>query len=361
MGVILYQMLTGRLPFDGGGPVEIALRQIREEPIAPSVVNPDADPALEAVCLRALRKNRSDRWANAREMRAALRGITASDSIRPATPTTTLGEDVALELPARPHKARRRWMTPVAGAIAIMAALVAGRSVSVHRSALATTPATPDVAPALVLARLPAVPTVEPAPELPAAPPTTTTIEPIAPPVRPPPPPSPQRSVRTAVPRAAPVETHVDTPASEPEPVPAPPVATQEAAPAPPPAPAPSPPAVAAVVTQPPLANAHVEIGGATQAVGATTLGFQRALAPATTRATACYRDALARLPAPAEGNGMLHVETNDIGVIKQARTTGALSNEVGDCIAKAVIGAKVPNVDTGNASADVPLAYRLR
>jgi serine/threonine protein kinase/tetratricopeptide (TPR) repeat protein len=72
VGVILYQMMTGRPPFESHVAVEILHRHIHEQPKPPSaVLGVDPDP-LEAVCLKALAKERDHRFANATEFREAL-------------------------------------------------------------------------------------------------------------------------------------------------------------------------------------------------------------------------------------------------------------------------------------------------
>jgi serine/threonine-protein kinase len=72
LGVVLYEMLTGRQPFDGETPVSIALQHIEAEPPPPRQINPYIPPAVEAILLRALAKNPRERYASAREMRQAL-------------------------------------------------------------------------------------------------------------------------------------------------------------------------------------------------------------------------------------------------------------------------------------------------
>ncbi|WP_319954604.1 Stk1 family PASTA domain-containing Ser/Thr kinase [Patulibacter brassicae] len=75
VGVVLFEMLTGRLPFDGDQPVAIALKHVNEDPPALSVVNPAVPADLEAVVMRALAKSVDDRFADAEEFIAALQGV----------------------------------------------------------------------------------------------------------------------------------------------------------------------------------------------------------------------------------------------------------------------------------------------
>ncbi len=73
LGVILYQLLTRRLPFEDKSPIELAMMQLEQAPMPPSQLASDVDPRLEAICLKALKKSPADRYATAREMRADLR------------------------------------------------------------------------------------------------------------------------------------------------------------------------------------------------------------------------------------------------------------------------------------------------
>lgn len=74
-GVILYELSTGRVPFDDESPLAIALKHVTEVPEAPSRVNPDIDPGLETVILRAMHKDPAKRQQTARELRAELRAV----------------------------------------------------------------------------------------------------------------------------------------------------------------------------------------------------------------------------------------------------------------------------------------------
>jgi eukaryotic-like serine/threonine-protein kinase len=72
VGVILYELLTGAVPFDGETAVAIAFKQVSAQPRPPSEVNPTVPPALDAVVLRALAKDPAQRFADADEFIAAL-------------------------------------------------------------------------------------------------------------------------------------------------------------------------------------------------------------------------------------------------------------------------------------------------
>jgi serine/threonine-protein kinase len=74
-GVVLYEMLTGRVPFDGERPVVVAMKQINEPPVPPRTYEPDIPPALEAVVLKALAKRPSERYRSAEEFSAALADV----------------------------------------------------------------------------------------------------------------------------------------------------------------------------------------------------------------------------------------------------------------------------------------------
>ena len=72
VGVILYECLTGRVPFDGETAVAVTLQQLKEEPVPPSYYNPAVSPALDAVVLRALQREPYERYPDAESFIAAL-------------------------------------------------------------------------------------------------------------------------------------------------------------------------------------------------------------------------------------------------------------------------------------------------
>jgi serine/threonine protein kinase len=73
IGIVLYELLTGKIPFIADRVEDIAMKQITDTPVAPSKVRPGISPELEAICLRALEKSPHRRYESARDMRAALR------------------------------------------------------------------------------------------------------------------------------------------------------------------------------------------------------------------------------------------------------------------------------------------------
>ncbi|MFF7637117.1 protein kinase [Kitasatospora sp. NPDC008050] len=69
VGCMLFELLTGRLPFDGDSPFSIAYKHVQEQPPAPSTVNRAVTPAVDALVARSLRKDPSHRFPTAQTMR----------------------------------------------------------------------------------------------------------------------------------------------------------------------------------------------------------------------------------------------------------------------------------------------------
>ncbi|MER7620504.1 protein kinase [Streptomyces sp. NPDC126503] len=84
VGIMLFQLLTGRLPFDADSPLAIAYAHVQEEPVAPSSVNRSVTPAMDALVARALRKNPNERFPSADAMRQeCLRVLSAGQTAAP--------------------------------------------------------------------------------------------------------------------------------------------------------------------------------------------------------------------------------------------------------------------------------------
>ncbi|MCX5196194.1 protein kinase [Streptomyces sp. NBC_00249] len=69
VGIMLFQLLTGRIPFEADSPLAIAYAHVQEEPVAPSTVNRSITPAMDALVARALKKNPNERFPTAAAMR----------------------------------------------------------------------------------------------------------------------------------------------------------------------------------------------------------------------------------------------------------------------------------------------------
>ncbi|MCC6617221.1 MAG: protein kinase [Anaerolineae bacterium] len=150
LGIVLYELLTGTVPYRSGTPYAIINQHITEPLKPPRDYNPDIPPAVEAVILRATAKNREDRYNSAGEMLAALRqslgaedmpslpdahpltqSVLIASHARPARPVTNLPStasapaipapiqtaDHAQTLPRQPVKARRGLLPTVLMAI----------------------------------------------------------------------------------------------------------------------------------------------------------------------------------------------------------------------------------------------------
>ena len=100
LGVVLYEMAAGQLPFQSSSPMALVLKQLQEPPPPPRSIAGDLPEALEQAILRCLEKDPSDRYQSANALQAALQNIELSLTPLPAIPLDSAG---AIEpLPAAP-------------------------------------------------------------------------------------------------------------------------------------------------------------------------------------------------------------------------------------------------------------------
>jgi eukaryotic-like serine/threonine-protein kinase len=153
IGVILYEALTGRVPFEADSAVAVALKQVSEVPRPPSEFNPAVPRALDAVVLKSLAKDPGNRFASADEFEAALDAAKANPAVAPVD-TAVFGAPVAVpegveereaEGPAPPERPppdeerRRPWRWAIVGVL--LAALVALAVWALTRPAQVVVPA----------------------------------------------------------------------------------------------------------------------------------------------------------------------------------------------------------------------------
>jgi hypothetical protein len=93
----------------------------------------------------------------------------------------------------------------------------------------------------------------------------------------------------------------------------------------------------------------------------ATALGIARAMNAVAPKLTACWRSALAKSSLTDDVTGTVHIETDDQGYVTAARVAGPVPVSAARCVEAAIARDVRIDVDTGTASADVPLAFRVR
>lgn len=139
VGVILFEMLCGRLPFDGESPVSVALQQVEQNPKALRSLNPSVPVGLEQITLHAMAKNPDDRYADCGEMIADLRRWLADPKTTfpayVATPVKKAAEFVRNKVPkiagadtpkpaGRRKKLKDRLTTPLSRLFAVTCGVV---------------------------------------------------------------------------------------------------------------------------------------------------------------------------------------------------------------------------------------------
>jgi beta-lactam-binding protein with PASTA domain len=134
IGVILYEALAGRVPFEADSAVAIAMKQVSHTPQRPSSINPAVSPALDAVVMRALEKDPGQRFQSAEAFIAALDAAVRNPSAEgggtaafaPLPPPVANGEDAkAAELdPEEERRRRRRFWALLALAAVLIGALL---------------------------------------------------------------------------------------------------------------------------------------------------------------------------------------------------------------------------------------------
>src|SRR5882672_5135500 len=163
LGVALYEMVTGRRPFIGRTPTEVALKQIQSEPAPPRSINPAISIALEKTILRMLAKNPADRQQSADELSEELRtlshqifiplAVTSPEADDPGENGETAESNLRLV-----RRRRRRFVVAAATLIALItaaalfgwpSALSRRNAADVSANLVAAASPSPEAAPAI--------------------------------------------------------------------------------------------------------------------------------------------------------------------------------------------------------------------
>ena len=115
LGVVLYEMVVGRTPFQGESPVAVASKHVREQPPLPRELNPQIPMAFEAVVMKAMAKSRDQRYASADEMRADLIRFAEGRPVLADNLVATAAVDAVHQTQAIPTPNGSRGRPPDAG------------------------------------------------------------------------------------------------------------------------------------------------------------------------------------------------------------------------------------------------------
>ena len=160
LGIVMYEMLTGKVPFDGDNPVTVALKHINEEIVPPRELEPSIPPALERIVMKATSKFQTNRYANADELIQDLDNVSfvtaiAPDSIFESTTVVEkrnkrkqdLEKDIeeVVEARERDRKKKRRKTTAIIIAVVLLLCAAAGGYAAWQMGVFSPTKAAPDL------------------------------------------------------------------------------------------------------------------------------------------------------------------------------------------------------------------------
>ena len=101
-GVVLYEMLTGRLPFEGDTPVSVAIQHIKSIPVPPCDLNPEVPRALEAITMKAMAPELNQRYGSAEEMLDDLKEFRKNPDFQvAAAPEAEAADEPTMVVPAK--------------------------------------------------------------------------------------------------------------------------------------------------------------------------------------------------------------------------------------------------------------------
>ena len=157
LGIVLYEMVTGKPPFTGDSAMAVAYKHVQETPPPPSSLNADVPPRMDAVVMRALAKNPANRYQSAGEFRDDLMRVIAGQEVE-ATPLLPAGAgatqvisrppSTAVLPPTEPDEGRKVWMWVLIGALILL--ILGGGAYLLAQSLLGDEPAAPVTVPSVI-------------------------------------------------------------------------------------------------------------------------------------------------------------------------------------------------------------------
>lgn len=160
LGIVMYEMLTGKVPFDGDNPVTVALKHINEEITPPRELEPSIPPALERCVMKATSKFQTNRYASAEELIQDLDNISfvtniAADSIFESTEVVEKRNkrqkdfekniEEVVEARERDRRKKRRKVLAIVTAIVLVLCAAGGGYAAWKMGAFSSTKAAPDL------------------------------------------------------------------------------------------------------------------------------------------------------------------------------------------------------------------------
>ena len=138
-GIVLYEMLTGSVPFTGDSAVSVAMKHVSEEVPAPSSVNGDVPGALDEVVRKATAHHPNERWRSAEEMGGALKGGGVTATLPAEAPRTERMDGTVWPIPGDrwdPRRVGRAVLLTFAVLALIAGAAIAWRLLNDRQSAI---------------------------------------------------------------------------------------------------------------------------------------------------------------------------------------------------------------------------------
>ncbi len=144
LGVVIYEMLTGKLPFDGESTISVAMKKLHEDPVSPRKLNPDISEAMEKVILKAINQKPEARYQSVKALKEDLFSVTLDGSFKtlpeeePAVESKTSEDTVMLPVADGKRKKKKiRARMSLQGKIIISAIVIVGFLAGIYLSSMA--------------------------------------------------------------------------------------------------------------------------------------------------------------------------------------------------------------------------------